>query len=210
MTDQIYIGSTTTTLSTRMAQHRHDLKKAKEGVVKYLSSIPLLEAYPDCQIILIESYPCHSKEELRARERHHIELNRDICVNIALPGRTREEWFRDNKEWLASRAKEYYSQHRDEILVDRKQYYEQNKEGILERGRLYRVAHAEHIAERKKLHYEENKEMILARAGQYRANNNDKIKAHSNERVTCECGALINRSNVAKHRRTAKHAKNMS
>jgi hypothetical protein len=85
-----YIGSTTLKyLSQRMCQHRCPKNK---------TSSKQIVCFPDCQITLIETFPCQSKDELRARERYWIENTE--CVNKNIPGRTRDEWIADNSDYF--------------------------------------------------------------------------------------------------------------
>lgn len=68
-----YIGSTTKAyLSQRFVEHRKDYKRYKDGKRNSVSSFILFDKYgiENCEIILIENYPCNSKDELMARERH--------------------------------------------------------------------------------------------------------------------------------------------
>jgi len=44
---------------------------------------------------------------------------------------------------------------------------------------------------------------------QYYRKNRQRIRATQNEKVTCECGAVLSRSNLALHRKTKKHARLM-
>jgi hypothetical protein len=69
-TDSIYIGSTCQpTLARRLAIHKEQrqrwLKKATGN--KHMSSYELLD-YPEYFIVLLESFSCNTKDELRARE----------------------------------------------------------------------------------------------------------------------------------------------
>jgi len=69
--DEHYIGSTTKpTLAQRMNDHKQQYKRWKLGKGKYVSSFSLFDKYgvDNCKIILLESYACNSKDELRARE----------------------------------------------------------------------------------------------------------------------------------------------
>ncbi len=67
-TDGVYIGSTTRPrLSDRMCEHRRDYKKFTVGGYDYLSSYEIMQ-YPDARIILVESFPCETRDHLRARE----------------------------------------------------------------------------------------------------------------------------------------------
>ena len=44
---------------------------------------------------------------------------------------------------------------------------------------------------------------------QYYRKNRQRIRATQNEKITCECGAVLSRSNLAPHRKTKKHARLM-
>ncbi len=91
LTNKIYIGSTCRDLRKRFHEHKRHyhlfLKKQKN----YLTSYELMKL-GDCDIILIENYPCKEKAELHARERFHIETNRAICVYIMTPTQTCPEY----------------------------------------------------------------------------------------------------------------------
>ena len=88
--DLVYIGSTTApTLAKRLSQHILDFKKWKNGKSGMVSVYPLFET-KDYHIVLLESCPCNTKDELTARERFWIEQGE--CVNIIKkPFQTREE-----------------------------------------------------------------------------------------------------------------------
>ena len=64
-------------------------------------------------IILIELYPCDSKDILQSRERFYIELNN--CVNKYIPGRTNKEYKQDNKEQISEQRKGYRQNNREQI-----------------------------------------------------------------------------------------------
>ncbi len=78
----------------------------------------------NCKICLVEKYPCDSKEELEAYERQIIKATK--CINKCVPGRTKAEYYQDNKE----NKKQYYKDIKETILEKGKQYYVKNKENI--------------------------------------------------------------------------------
>ena len=49
---------------------------------------------------IIEKYPCDTLEELEAREAYYIRNNE--CINKKTPGRTREEYRKENKDKIAA------------------------------------------------------------------------------------------------------------
>ena len=91
-----YIGSTTQTLAQRKSKHVSDSKPHTK--TRYCTSKIIIDAGA-YEIFLIEDYPCDRKEQLKARERFHVEVNE--CVNKNIPGRTNSEWgkkyYQDNK-----------------------------------------------------------------------------------------------------------------
>ena len=100
MPGKVYYGSTTQPLSVRMGKHRSLSTKNSIVTSKQLFEIGKPE------IVLVENHPCNTKEELLKRERYYIENNN--CVNKQIPGRTKEEWYQDNKQKLSAKHKQYY------------------------------------------------------------------------------------------------------
>ena len=127
-TEKCYVGSTTKKyLSDRMSNHRNDRKRYQLGKQHYVTSYEILK-YDDCKIILLENYPCQSKDQLHARERHYIEnLN---CVNKVIPTRKMKEYYQDNKESIAKQMKEYREINKESIAKHKKKYRQTNKEEI--------------------------------------------------------------------------------
>ena len=132
-----YFGATTQKLCQRIGKHRGIREKYN------CKSSSLIEC-GDAVIILIENYPCNSKEELDRKEAEYI-LN-NVCCNKVIPLRTDKQYREDNRERIAERVKQYYQDNKEEIVERVKQYYQDNKEEIVER---------------QKEHYQENKERIL-------------------------------------------------
>ena len=109
--DKIYVGSTAKEyLSQRFQQHKVQYKRWKNGKVGKFTSFELFDLYgiENCQIVLIEAYPCNSKDEKNAKEGHYIKtLN---CINKVVVGRTREETQKAYKQSDLGKeaAKKYY------------------------------------------------------------------------------------------------------
>ena len=123
---QKYIG---TEIITKIGGHRKTYNSYLKGQYRYVSSFEILpNGYYN--IILIQSYPCNSKDQLISRERYHIELN--DCVN-KLIGRTKKEYYYDNKERISEYKKEYYNDNKDQILEYKKEHYNDNREQMLKK-----------------------------------------------------------------------------
>ena len=107
----VYIGSTCKVkLSYRMSGHRWAYEQWKNGKFGHIRSYDIFDKYgiDNCQILLLESYPCLNKDELRQREGYYIKNT--SCINKNIPGRTSKEFqkqYRDNH-------KDYFEQYRDE------------------------------------------------------------------------------------------------
>lgn len=114
-----YIGSTTKKyLCQRMSCHRAAKKRFESGNGKsnYCTSYPILDL-PDCQITLIETFPCESRDQLNARERYWTE--QIDCINKNIPGRTRQEYdkiyYQQNKVSKAEYNRKYYQQQKNKL-----------------------------------------------------------------------------------------------
>ena len=97
--DKVYIGSTINTyLSQRYQLHISEYKRWKKGETHKTSSYELFDLYgvENCQIVLLEEYPCLSKDAKNAREGHYIKTI--PCVNKYVAGRTLKENYQDKKE----------------------------------------------------------------------------------------------------------------
>tara|TARA_R110002096_G_scaffold289555_1_gene483793 strand:- start:44 stop:481 length:438 start_codon:yes stop_codon:yes gene_type:complete len=78
----VYVGSTINTLHRRFQKHKYDLKKSRKC---YSSKLNLDTA----EIILLENYPCKSRNQLLWKEREWME--KIECVNKDRPIITGEE-----------------------------------------------------------------------------------------------------------------------
>ena len=145
-TDQVYVGSTTNTLSRRMAQHRSQFKRQ----MKDTTSFEILK-YADAYIELIEIYPCSCMAELNKREGHFIRSMN--CANKIIAGRTMKEWRQDNKEHLVVQQKQYYIDNKERLAANHTKYKQDNKERLVVQQKVYQVANREKINEwyRKKI-----------------------------------------------------------
>ena len=113
-TNQVYIGSTCRPLlSQRLAKHNYSYKYYLKGKYRFITSFKILERN-NYEIILVELYPCNSKDELSARERYWIE-NTKNCVNKCIPTRTKKEYSEANKDKIKETKKQYREANKDKI-----------------------------------------------------------------------------------------------
>ena len=121
--DMCYIGSTTKDyLSKRMVQHRAMYKRWLDidGASNF-TVFNIFEKYGlhGCRIVLVELFPCDTKDELLKREAYHI--NAMACVNKCRPIRTKQERIDYNK-----------------------QFYQENKANLEAYQKAYRVKKKHH------------------------------------------------------------------
>lgn len=130
----VYIGSTTQDLCERMAQHRRDYKRYKNGKINCITVFQIFEKFgiENCKIYLVENICCENKEQLLQMEAKYIrELQ---CVNKCIPDRTAKEYYLDNKNKILEYKKQHYLNNKEK----KKEYYLNNKEKISEYKKSHR------------------------------------------------------------------------
>jgi len=127
-----YIGSTIRSLQKRMGQHKGHWISHLNGKSNFISSFNVLE-HGDAVISLVEDYPCDSKDQLAAREAHHIRTTA-ACVNRAIPGRSTAEWYQDNRERQLAQANQYRADNLAECMERVRQYNRTHREEINRKG----------------------------------------------------------------------------
>lgn len=133
--DEVYVGSTCETLSSRMSKHRYDCKRGKMYCIYEHMRHVGIEA---CYIELIEEYPCENVGQLNMREGHY--MRQMGTLNTCIPG-----------AWATAGNKKGYL----------KKYHEQNKSTILERVKLWSDENKEKKAEYYKNYRYLNRDKIL-------------------------------------------------
>jgi len=123
--NEIYVGSTIQTLSNRIAKHRNDAKKHPRFKIYQKMNELGIECF---RIVLIENYPCKTKDELRAREEHwrselKASLNSRACVGIS-----KHQYYIDNID----KFKKYKQDNKNKIKAYtnnyNKKYRNENKD----------------------------------------------------------------------------------
>jgi hypothetical protein len=123
VTGMVYIGSTIqNTLARRLSGHVCHYKQWLDGKHHYVSSFDILKG-GDYHIVLIEDYPCASKDQLYARESYW--TNEIVCVNKC----------KKQGKKIRLGKKEYHAQYHQENKEQSRKNYERNKEKILERNK---------------------------------------------------------------------------
>jgi hypothetical protein len=125
-TNKVYIGSTCKKyLSERMTKHKNDMKNHEKGTRCLLASYEILKN-EDAQIVLVESFPCNSKDELTAREQYWINEYREVSTNIKNAKGL-------NIEKRKQRQRRLYQKYKAKNNTKDKQRYIKRKERLLEK-----------------------------------------------------------------------------
>ena len=115
-----YIGSSVQPLSKRFQKHKSDYKRYLYGNSSYTTVFLLFEEFGvgNCKIFWEEDCPCNSKKELEKREGEIQKANN--CVNKFIAGRSKEEYYEDNKETILEKNSIYYTENKDKIIESAK------------------------------------------------------------------------------------------
>lgn len=133
--DKFYIGSTCQPLYRRKGNHKKESKKhPNRKVYQHLNKI----GWENVKIILIEKWPCDSKEELERRERYFIEKYK-TSLNCVVPTQNRQEFYIKNKDRINNERKAKYHKNPERIKRQSNEYYHKNKASINSEKRKVKV-----------------------------------------------------------------------
>lgn len=198
-TDLIYVGSTIQKyLCSRLVTHKQCYNKWLKNDFHYITSYELIK-YDDVKIVLIELYPCNSKDELRQREQYYLDNTLNIVNHQRAHGR------KDRTEYLKN--------YNIKTKQQRHLKYEANKKEILGKQQEYRKINRDKIREKEKRIYNcecGSKLRISDKARHEKSikhqNYINDIQIYNlNEIYICECGSKGNKKNISKHKKTKKH-----
>ena len=180
-----YIGSTTQTLKKRLQQHEYgyNLYKSKPNI-SITTSFKVLEgsAY---RIELLEDVPFTTKSELYEREGYFVRSVK--CVNKHIPNRSYRQYCEDYRDKITEIKRRYKQKHGDKIRERDRRRRETDKDAIREKKKQEYIQNATHIKERSRRNYHKKKEYLK-------------------EKITCDCGCVVSREGMTKHKKTKKHS----
>ena len=224
---EIYIGSTTS-FRKRKCKHKSDCNNINSRYYNRYVYEFIREngGWQNWDMIEIEKYKAKDKRDLEKRERYFYE-QMGAKLNSTKPFITVEEtkqysikYYENNKEKINENNKKYYENNKEKINEINKKYRENNKEKINEINKKYRENNKEKIKETTKKYYENNKEKIKEHRKKYYENNKEKInenkkKYYENNKekikekqkilIKCECGSIIRKDGLKRHKKSKKH-----
>jgi hypothetical protein len=80
-------------------------------------------------------------------------------------------------------------------------------EEMKEYSAKYRAHNSEKLKAKDAQYYADNAEKLKEKQAQYRVNNAEQINARQNQKITCECGCVVIKQNIIRHKKSAKHCK---
>ena len=138
-----------------------------------------------------KEYYQKNKEKIIEQQKEYEEKNKEKIV------KKNKEYREKNKE----KIKGYYKDNKDKIDKQHKEHYQKNKEKIKEKHKEYYERTKEVRLEKNKEYYEDNKDKIKEQKKEYNEKNKDIISEKRKEKITCECGAIIQKGNN-RHKKT--------
>jgi predicted GIY-YIG superfamily endonuclease len=220
-----YIGKTIN-IKQRLRQHKQKIDGSRS---RFLNNFECLE---------IEAFD--SEDDLDSAEQFYYDLYKDLygdkIVNCKRPLQQRKEYYENNKERLSEEQKEWREKNKEQIAEQKKEYYKINKEQLLEKQKEYSEKNKERIKEKEKEWYKINKERLLEKQKEYNEKNKERIKEwrennkeqvleykkewyennkakiaeQRKQKITCECGSVINYAEKTPHAKTKKHQNYLS
>ena len=94
--------------------------------------------FDDAKIELIESSLFTNKTELIQKEGLYQNQFKNITVNIQIAGRSRTDYYNDNKEIICQKVKQYNENNIDKVQAYQKQWYDKNKSEVIETIKIKR------------------------------------------------------------------------
>jgi hypothetical protein len=136
-----YTGSSAN-FTQRKAAHKHNCNNAdskKYNLLVY-QTIRANGGWSEWEMVIIEIFPCESKQHLCVREQWHIEQQDEERLNY------KKVYYDANRTQLITKKKLYNDSH----FAERKAYREANKVIINEKSKAYRDANREMINEKQR------------------------------------------------------------
>jgi hypothetical protein len=198
-----YIGSTCD-LNNRKIQHKSACNNENNKLYnrKVYKTIRANGGWDCFTFQVIKQFDNLTEQEARVIERVYIEEFGNL--NMVNSIRTKEDekkeqqkYYLNNQNKIKENVKQYQLNNKEKIKLRKHNYYLNN----IEQVQQYHLNNRDKILERQKKYREDNQEYFI----QYRLNNRDILNQKSSQKITCECGCIIRRDSLSKHKKTKIH-----
>ncbi len=197
--DEIYVGSTTEpTLAKRLGNHRTDSRQEEKKSKPLFQHVASHGGWANFRIVLVENFPCNSKDELCQREEFwRRELNAKL--NAIKAYQTEE----DRKEYMKMKNFQYRQDHELELKEYGLQYRREHADELNQKMRAYYQEHKEQFRE----YYEKNADKIRGYGKQYSQGYRNEAK--NEKKYYCETCDLAceSQSHLTRHNQSKTHIK---
>jgi len=196
--DLFYIGSTAN-WKARNYTHKHNCTNENSTKYNYKVYQTIREngGWYNFKMIQIGT-----REQLTKRQAEEIEDVYRLELKASMNGRRCYTTEEQKREYFKEQQKEYPTNNKDKIKEQRKEYRKNNKDKIKELNKEYYKNNTDKILEQQKEWREANKDKKIK---EYREANEEAIKANKSEKIVCDCGCEVTRSNLATHKKSQKH-----
>jgi hypothetical protein len=201
-----YVGSTTN-LIRRKCSHKQSCENPNNKKYSFPVYTFIREhgGFENWQFVVVRRYKnIKTKEQLLKKERKYME-RLQATLNKQVPTRTYQEYYENYKPVILERVKKYQDANKQQIKVKKQVNYQLNKDAILEKQLEYRKNNKEIIRQRDKQYREKKIEIKRLKDREYRIKNREQLKAKQLQKIECECGCMVARSGLSKHKITDKH-----
>jgi len=227
----LYIGSTCN-FTIRKSKHKYACtQETKNGHFNVYQMIRDNGGWESFNMLIIKEFPCLNKQEALIEEDRIIrELKASMNTRRAFTT-DEEKRIQQNECNVRIRSRPDY---KDKIKEQNKQYRENNKEKIAEQrnskvtcecgmiiSHKYIETHKktdkhralltpqEHILTAQQRYYQTHSKTFKTNRAEYHKTNREHILEQNNQKVTCECGSIVSKSNLCNHKKTKKHIENI-
>jgi len=181
--DSVYIGSTCN-FTTRKGHHKRSIYNQNGKQYNYKLYKTIRNNDWNWDMKPYKEYPCENRTQLIIEEeRLRKELNADLNMMCCGTGLSEKEYH-----------KQRYIKNKDKISEQRKEYKIKNKDKISEKQKEYNIKNKDKISEKQK---------------EYNIKNKDKLSEQRKQITICECGCVVSRNHLARHKTSNKHIKRM-
>jgi len=203
--DLCYVGSTAD-FNKRRNVHKSDCNNENSKTYNYKIYKTIRENGGWCNFKMVQ---LGTREQLTKREAEQIEeeYRQELKANMNSVRCFRTE--EQKQEQIKECYKKYREENKEKLLEKNKEYLqkyrEENKEKLKELNQNWREANRDKVKEQEQKYREANRDKIKEQKQKYREANKDRI----NEKIKCECGCVVIKRTLLRHKKTPKHIKLM-
>jgi len=191
---ECYVGSTFRSMEDRMNAHIKDYKSWKNGNRDKVMSYDLFEKYgfEYCKIVSLKNCQVVDEQHLHAWEQ--LFINKLKCVN-------KQNLFKFEKLF-----KKYYEKMRyQKILKQNPNYNKEKYQKDVERNPNFFQDLYQQRVKNNPNYAKDLYQYNMKRNPNYNKDRYKKERENLLQKVQCECGSIVSKSNLGKHRKTKKH-----